>query len=315
MLAVIMNDKPFFLIQQNPRLSIRESEIIVDEILNRLQLKLPSKSKQREFIIKNQGKEKEEKKQYFELVRQVREHGVCYFLQHDLDEGDNIFGGQYVMTTPNWQIKINTEWAGYSKEFQGPFRNNPSEIDLSGDIEFYKDETCIESNDQDFNMCSRNYRGYLFSSIALVDAYINKHILIHSYHGLASEEFMKLKDLRNIEEKIELFVEIFCCFPFSELKKSIFWDHFKRLKNLRNEVVHSVHPFLGIEIKEMAFNLNLSINGIGGLLRKLQEGQKRFSLAFIEQIRTSPAIHYNQITLKGDGQKHEEKKIFSKIYR
>src|SRR5690606_25199829 len=168
---------------------------------------------------------------YFELVKQVREHGVCDFFQNDLDERDYIFGGQFVMMTPNWQIKIKTEWAGYSKELQGPFRSNPSEIDLSNDIEFYKEETCVESDEHDFNMCSRNYRGYLFSSIALIDSYINKHILIHTYEGLKSEKFNQLKISKNIEEKIELFVELFCYFPFSELKQSISWDHFKKLKN------------------------------------------------------------------------------------
>ena len=46
-----------------------------------------------EYIIKNQGTEKEEKKKYYELVNQVRQYGICGFIQTDLDRQDPVFGG------------------------------------------------------------------------------------------------------------------------------------------------------------------------------------------------------------------------------
>lgn len=305
---------PAFLVQQEPRLSTKEAETIVDDILKKLGIKLNSTIKKKEYIIKNQGTEKEEKKKYYELVNQVRQSGICGFIQTDLDRQDPVFGATFGMSTPTWQMKLTTEWAGYKKELNGPCRNIPSEIDLSEDIEFYKEETCIESSNHDFEMVSRNYRGYLFSSIALVDCYINRHIILFDFNGLQSEEFEKLKKSRNTEERIELFIIIFCNFDFTELKQSKIWDDFKKLKNLRNEMVHSVNPYMGFELKELATNLNLSVNGVGGLLKKLQDGQGRNSLGFIERIRTSPVIHFNQVTLRADGN-HHEKRHYNTVIR
>lgn len=309
-----MVENPPFLVQQEPRLSVKESEKIVDYILDKLNIILPTKNKNHQFIIMNQGSENEEKKKYFELVNEVRETGVCGFIQADLDRTDNVFGGTFGLSTPNWQMNLTTEWAGYRRELNGPCRNIPSEFDLSEDIEFYKEETCLESVYYDFNMSSRNYRGYLFSSLALIDCYINRHIISFRFNGLNTEQFNRLKESRNTEERIEIFVNEFCNFSFDELRQTNAWDDFKKLKILRNEVVHSLNPYMGFEFKEVATNLNLSINGVGTLLKKLQEGQGRISLGFIERVRTSPVVHFNQVTLKADG-KHEEKKHFNKISR
>ncbi|OQP65850.1 hypothetical protein A3860_14750 [Niastella vici] len=309
-----MSQATSFLIQQEPRLSTKEAEKIIDNILKKLGIKLQSKGKQKEFIIKNQGTEKEEKRRYFELVKDVRTLGICKFIQDPIDQNDLIFGGTLGLSTPNWQLSIVTEWAGYKKSLNGPCRSVPSEIEFSEDIEFYKEETCIESSNHDFVMCARNYRGYLLSTIALIDSYINRHILFHAFKGRNTTNFHLLKESRNTEERIELFIDEFCSFPFSEVKQNLMWDHFKKLKALRNEAVHSLSPYLGIELKEIAFNLNLSIHGVGSLLKKLQEGQGRISLGFIERVRTSPTIHYNQITLRADGN-HLEEKFFNKVNR
>lgn len=309
-----MEDKPPFLIQQEPRLSPKEAESTLDDLLNKLGIKLNSKAKKSEYIIKNKGTDKEEKKRYSELIREIREYGVCGFLQTDLDRRDNVFSGTFGMSTPNWQMNLTTEWAGYRKELEGPCRNIPSEIDISEDIEFYKEETCIESSDHGFEMCFRNYRGYLFSSIALIDSYINRHILLFDFNGLKTDEFNQLKSSRNTEDRIELFVNQFCNFSFSDIKQSAAWRDFKKLKNLRNEMVHSLNPYMGLGIKEIATNLNLSINGIGSLLKRFQEGQGRITLGFIERVRTSPVVHFNQVTLRADG-KHKEKRHFNKISR
>ncbi len=308
-----MEEKPPFLIQQEPRLSNKESVKIVDDILDKLNIILPTKGRNQQYIIRNKGK-KEEKKKYYELVNEVRTSGICSFIQVDLDRQDNVFGGTFGTSTPNWQMKFTTEWAGYRKELKGPCRNEPSELDLSEDIEFYKEETCLESVYHDFVMCSRNYRGYLFSSLALIDSYINRHILLFSFNGLDTENFNNLKESRNTEERLEIFINEFCNFSFEDLKQTIAWDNFKSLKLLRNEVVHSLSPYMGISLKDVASNLNLSVNGVGTLLKKLQEGQDRISLGFIERVRTSPIIHFNQVTLRADG-KHKEKKHFNKISR
>jgi len=242
----------------------------------------------------------------------VNVRGVCYFLQESIDRQDEVFGGTIGFSSPSG-LNVKTEWAGYVKELEGPFRLTPSELDLSEDIEFYKEEACFESSNHDFDMCSRNYRGYLFSSIALVDCYINRHIVLSKFNGKRTNNFERLQKSTNTEERIDLFVTEFCDFSFSDLKQTKIWSDFAKLRGLRNEVVHSVSPFIGISLKEICSNLNLSIRGVGAFLKKMQVGQGRCSLGFIEKVRTSPIIEYNQVFAQGDGT-YKQKRHFSKQF-
>lgn len=309
--------KPNFLIQQSPRMSIKESEKILDESLEIIGIILPSSTKHKNKIIKIEGKgtEKENKKEikYIDLAKQVRNKGTSD-IQSKVDSLDPLFRDSIEMSSPNWQINFTAEWAGYKKKLKGPFRNVPSEYDLSDDIQFYKDEACFESSEYNFEMVSRNYRGFLFSSIALIDSYINRHILFYNFKKYKSDNFIKLTESKNTEHRLELFINEFCNFNFSEFIKHEEWSDFKRLKTLRNEVIHSLNPFLGISLQEISQNLNLSINGIGTFLKVLQMGQNRHTLTFIERVRTSPVIHFNRITIKENG-KYEEKLIRNKISR
>lgn len=295
-----------FLKQQEPRLSPKEAEEIVDELLELFGIRLDKQRKKVESIILNEGNENEQKVRYFDLVKSVRISGVCNVIQSKIDRQDIVFGGTFGMSTPNSGMSLTTEWAGYSRILKGPCRTVPTEFDLSEDIEFYKEETCVEISDHNFEMCFRNFRGYLFSTFALIDGYLNRHILFFEHRKYQSEKFNHLKNSRNTEERIELFVDEFCNFDFDEIRGSLIWSDFKKLKTMRNEIVHAVDPYLGLEIRNMATYLNLSINGVGALLRKLQYGQRRPSLTFIERVRTSPIIHFNEITLRSDG-KHKQK--------
>ena len=93
-------------------------------------------------------------------------------------------------------------WGGHKKTVPGPGRITPSEWELSDDIEFYKEETCIECNSgtSDFEMAARNYRGISYSlSPALVDCYINRHIKYKESQNLARFQ-NNLKNFR-IQEK------------------------------------------------------------------------------------------------------------------
>ncbi|MCX6239326.1 MAG: hypothetical protein NTY07_17530 [Bacteroidia bacterium] len=304
---------PPVLVQQNPRLSLTEAKKNVDDLLATLGIQLFKNPKDKQYILKHAGTDHETKIQYINLIRQIREDGVCE-IQADLDRTDIVFGGTFGMAFSGMPAKSTIEWAGYKKELIAPFRNECCEIDLSNDIEFYKEETCNESVNHDFEMCARNFRGYLFSSIALIDAYINRHIIFYKFQGLDSEIFNKLLDCRITELRVELFINEFCHFEFEVFKQSKDWSDFKRLKELRNETVHALTPYFGISLREVANNLNLSINGVGGFLKKMQEGQNRRTLGFIEKVRTSPAVHFNHVTLRENGS-HHVKNVFNRINR
>lgn len=312
----VMSEAPQFLIQSASRLSIKEAEKIVDDIFLAFGVEVPAKSKRVFKIVSGRGEKNERIVTYTELLEGVRQHGICDIFQQIIDSKDFVFGGT-LGASSQYGIDMKTEWAGYTKKLRNPFRIAPSELELSDDIEFYKEESCIEScidsDQRDFEMCSRNYRGYLFASIALVDCYINKHILVFKFQGKTSPNFERLQMSTRIEERIELFVTDFCDFTFTELKQTLIWSDFMLLKGLRNQIVHSTEPFMGISLREICLNLNLSIRGIGALLKKLQEGQGRLSLGFIEKVRTSRVIEFNEIIRKRDGSYHQ-KRLYAKPF-
>ena len=301
-------ENPQVLVQQEPRLTKKEAEKYLYDLLLKLNIKLPN-DKSKQYILKD-GKTKIHCK---DLIDQLINKGICD-IQIDLDRSDAIFGGAFSIAVSSNSMTITSEWAGFKKVYPGPSRDNSSELELSEDIEFYKNETCYESNDYNFELCARNYRAYLFSSIALIDAYINRHIHYYNFLGLKTENFLKLKKSKKAEQRVEFFINEFCIFEYKQFINSKEWNDFIKLKELRNEIVHSLTPYMGISLRYLGDNLNLSINGVGGFLKKLQEGQGRLSLGFIEKVRTSPIIHFNQITRSVDGKIHE-KKIFNKLSR
>jgi hypothetical protein len=311
-----MQERPEYLKQELYCLSNKEAEKSLNTFLQNIGNVNPKSiklKKDKNITITNPIGIKQ-KFSYAELINELRKNGISSFFQETIDNTDEVFGGTFSMahTMPNVSVKV--KWAGFEKTFNGISRNTPSEIDLADDIEFYKEEACIESVDIGLEMTSRNYRGFLFSCIALIDSYINKHIVLRKYNGFNSAGFDELCQSQNCEHRIELFVNLFCDFSFDSLKSNRAWTDFKKIKNLRNEVVHSLSPYFGIEVKELATNFNLSIHGIGTLLKFLQEGQNRRSLGFIERIRTSKVIYYNEVLAKSDGS-FQEKKIIKNFNR
>ena len=246
---------------------------------------------------------------YFDLIQEMRKYGVVYSIQNYLDRSDEIFGQTFGLETPNFQFPVTTHFAGFSKILQSPSRTIPIEKELVSDIIFYREETCYESDDKDFEMCTRNYRAYLFTSISLIDAFINKHILIYNHQGLNTTDFNSLKESRNSDERIELLVKIISNDDnVQRLKESEAWNDYKKLKNLRNNIVHSLEPFFGHSIPEFAEHLNLIRTGVGELLKMILGFQNKFTLGFIEELRNAPEVFYNQIRFKSNGDS-EIKKI------
>ena len=254
------------------------------------------------------GIEKKELR-YLDLILESRKWGVIYSIQEHIDKADNIFGGTFGISTPNFQFPLTTMLAGYTKTLKSPSRSVPIEQELASDILFYREETCIESEFYDFEMCCRNYRAYLFASISLIDAFINKHILIYNHNGLDNPDFTVLKESRNTDERIDLLVKISSNESnILTLHQSNAWSDYKKLKDLRNNIVHSLEPFFGHSIPELADNLNLIRSGVGELLKIILKFQGKNSLGFVERLRNAPEVFYNQITMKGDGN-HIIKKI------
>lgn len=284
-----------FLVQNTPNLSIKEAEYNLDSLLKLLGVEENKENIQKRMIrrINSDTGEVRSIYKYTELRKQIRNQGICD-MHEFLDNLDPVFDFQFAPSTTSSSIKSKIEWEGYTFEFQGPCKIAPSEWELSSDIEFYKDETCIEFNSglEGFELGARNYRGYIFSSLALVDAYINRHIKYYSSKGMNTDLFNELKDSKNIEERIDLFVQLFCDIKFDDLKQTKEWDYFKKIQTLRNNIIHAIEPYFGYSLKEISANLNYSILGVGGLLKILQTSQGKHTLKFIEKIRNSAKIDF-----------------------
>jgi hypothetical protein len=245
-----------------------------------------------------------------ELVKEARNTGVVGPIQKHLDRSDDIFGGTFSLSTPSKMIgQVTTSYAGHTKILKPPMTDTPVENALSEDIMFYREETCLWSNEHDFEMCTRNYRSYLFSCIALVDAFINRHILIYKFRKMDSKDFVELQSTTRLEDRMNLFLKISTGKDISAINNGTEWQHFKTLRKLRNEMTHINSPSLGYSIGEFADHLNYSRKGVGGMLRQIRELQGKHSLSFIERIRTAPLAYFNDITFKGDG-KYIVKRIF-----
>lgn len=237
-----------------------------------------------------------------ELVKTVRETGVVFPIQNIIDNNDSFFCGRFGFSTPTMQLgEITTMYAGFSKTLKAPMTDQLVEIEISEDIMFYRQEACLYSNEDDFTFCTRYYRAYLASCIALIDAFINRHILLYKSDGHQSETFDLLQKTSRLEDRLNLFLQVDNGHKIEDINKGVEWIHFKELRRLRNEMTHINSPSLGYSIADFAEHFNYVREGVGGLLKLIRGLQGKTTLSFIEKLRTAPIIYFNEITPKADG--------------
>jgi len=296
-----IEEKPYFLELGKYHLSEQQARQSVIDLLFATGSKSPKGGWDKSKITTGPP-DHQESTTFRELVKITRNSGVVEPVQKHLDRSDDIFGGTFSLSTPSSMVgQVSTSYAGYTKIFKPPMTHTPVETALSEDILFYREETCLWSNEYDFEMCTRNYRSYLFSCIALVDAFINRHILIYKFRKINSKELEELQSTSRLEERMNLFLKISAGKDISAINNGTEWAHFKALRKLRNEMTHINSPSLGYSIGEFRDQLNYSNKGVGGILRLIRQLQGKRSLGFIERIRTAPLVYFNDITFKTDG--------------
>lgn len=235
---------------------------------------------------------------FSDLVKEVRLTGIIELLQQNQDNNDDIFGGTLTLATPNDDLKVRVQYAGYDKEFKGAFRGASAFKELTEDILFYRKQSCEYSNCHDFSLTCRYYRAYLLSCISLIESFINRHIFLSTYEGCTSADFERLRNTLNLEDKISLWLKVYTSKDISAINKTKAWDHFMRLRKERNILTHVLEPDYAHEIKEIAKYLNYCQSGIGCLLFLLRENQKKITLGFIERLKTAPKVTYHKRFLK-----------------
>ncbi len=239
----------------------------------------------------------ESQRTYSELVKTARETGITPFYLNLSANNDDVFEGLRIgISSPSENLNtLTATYAGFKKTLKFPASNKPAEYEIVKDILFYREECTLWSDEYDFEFCTRYYRAYLSTCISLIDAFINRHILIYKHSNFKVDEVKYLEKTINLEEKIELFLKISCNKELSEINGGIEWKDFKSLRKLRNEIIHINEPSLGYNIAEFAEHLNYVRNGVGGLLLKIRKAQNKTTLAFIEQLRTAPKVSYKKL--------------------
>lgn len=277
-------------------LSADKAEKVTISTLEKLGAKSPKNGWPNSILAIKTEKEQVRKYYFKDLVEEARFHGFVPVLQKLIDRNDEMFGGAFGVATDSRAIKYNCSFAGFSKELAGPFRIYPIEEELSNDILYFRKEACHNSNISNFELTCRYYRSYLFSCISLIEAYINRHILLFEFKNIDNPIIADLIDsTSNIEVRLELLFQITTGKRIDEIKGTIEWDHFKKIKKARNELIHSSEPYYGNQINLIANGLNLVKKGIGGLLLIFRKHQNIEPLAFMYNLASAPEIRYRSI--------------------
>jgi hypothetical protein len=292
-----MPEGPCFLEMEEYHTSKGEAKKIVVKNFLEDGIKSPKGGWERaSFVINNQNVT------FKELMDSVRASGIMPFTQFKKDRADDIFGGTFGISTPTMAFgQVTSTYAGYTRILTPPMTDQPVESELSEDIMFYREEACLFSDEYDFVFCTRYYRAYLTACISIIDAFINRHILMYKYKGWKTNEIEDLQKTGRLEERVNKFLLMTTGKDISSINGGDEWSHFKKIRALRNEMTHINGPTLGYSIPEFAEHFNYVRKGVGGLLYKIRELQGKTSLSFIEQLKTAPIVYFNEITHKSNG--------------
>jgi hypothetical protein len=232
------------------------------------------------------------KTSFDDLKREVRETGTARALWNVLGVGEPYFPPTFDMATSSTGLRIAAELGQFKVEFQGPMRVAPIEYELAEDILFFRRAACESSVFHDFVDTTRYFRAYVFACTSLVEAFLNRPVLLHPGVGDGAEAVEQLKKPSDFEARITLWVRTFCKDPISKLKSSSTWDHFQQLRKERNRFIHALDPHLGCEIRTLVHGLNLVRNGVGGFMGKLREMQQLPRPPFVDRLESAPEVRF-----------------------
>jgi hypothetical protein len=277
----ILSGSPHFLVLHPYYLSAAKAQEAVIAILRRCDVTKPAQGWHCLRLKWNNDPNKEVT--FHNLVEEVRQTGVVAQLQNYLDRNDSVFGGTTgEMSSPNHQISNTVEYAGWRKEAKGPFRTCCVERELTDDILEYRMEACQFSNEYDFKKTARAYRSFLSACVTLVDAFINRHILMARHDGFTSQEFEQLQVVTKMEEKVRLWWSVCSDAKIAPFFASKAWGHFQELRSKRNEILHALDPISIYSLQSIQQQLNRVRTGVGDLLFHLREAHQKPTLGFIE---------------------------------
>lgn len=226
------------------------------------------------------------------FVTEARETGTVSALRGPRDQKDPFLGGRH-STAVSENMKLGVTWGGYKSELPGPASYQLIENEFTEDILYYRRDACKYSSLDELSALSRAYRGYLFSCIALIEAFLNVDVSFRRLRGELTEDDVSNWIRSSLEHRVEIWVARNC--PpdvMVGVRQTDAWREFRELRVARNEVTHSADPFFGITLKHLHHNLNLVRRGVGGLLRLLRSHQGVDVLGFVERLESAPHVKF-----------------------
>ncbi len=229
------------------------------------------------------------KRTFAEMKREARETGTVSTINSIRASSDPFFGPSIDIAT-NAGMKVKSSYAGHEREFTGPMRVALIENELCHDILYFRAAACEASASTSFRRCTMYYRAYVLTCASLVEAFLNRPVLLATHLREHVEAIKSLHRPMNFEDRIALWVETFCVEPTATLKSTTAWAHLQELRAERNRLVHALEPQLGVEIRSLERGLNLAREGVGGLMRTLRRMQGLGPTGFIERTESAPRV-------------------------
>lgn len=258
----------------------------------------PPRKRDRRNIIRITSGETVTEIDFEKEIEYIKRNGKALTLQNMLDANDRF------LNTPlsigvlgddcGIKMRLNSTYGAHNSSIQFPGVIEAPELSFSDDISHFRREAVRTFNDGNLSGFSRSYRGFLQSSVSLIDCFLHRynfHVkrMIHS-----SDEYTNtavLDSRKSIEERLEAWITTFAFHKMDEFKNSKQRSKFIELKSQRNNIVHPSNPSIPYGAKEVVKYLNYAQDGVGGLLTELRR-YTGFSenIGFIRQIKTQPTI-------------------------
>jgi hypothetical protein len=225
---------------------------------------------------------------------EARERGSAEGLRTYLNNPDPDFPFTIGMSSDVEGPSFKVTFASQEMTLNAPMRQQLIEGELTDDILEHRRNASAHSThgEDEFQRCALHFRGYLLSSCALVEAFLNRGILVANSIGKQSEALAELQKPCNMERRFELWLHEFCGAPLTSIKGGAEWDHYQELRTLRNHLMHATGTMLGLDLKVAARQLNLVRRGVGGLINSLRKLQQRPPLSFAERLETAPETRF-----------------------
>jgi hypothetical protein len=228
----------------------------------------------------------------------IKKNGKGFALQMMLDQNDRFLNTPLSLGITGddcgVKIKSTSEYGGYASTIEFPGIIEAPEISFSDDVEFFRHEAVRTFNDDDLSGFARSYRGFLQSSISLVDCFLHRYTFHVKHLVPSTKEYANtdaLDSRRSIEERLEAWITTFAPHKMEEYIGSKQRSKFIELKSQRNCIVHPSNPSIPYGVKQAVRYLNYAQDGIGGLLSELRSytGYSE-NIGFIRQVKTLPVI-------------------------